>query len=131
MYDIIELNNKLVNELKEIAKKLNVPKFEKLKKQDLIYQILDHQAINPLPKEEKPEPKPKAADPVEDENKSKRKRTRVSRVEKVSSSRNYTKKDKKSEAQPAPEPSPKAPEPFRSEERRVGKECRSRWSTEH
>ncbi len=50
MYDIIELNNKLVNELKDIAKVLNIPKFEKLGKQDLVYKILDHQAANP-PKE--------------------------------------------------------------------------------
>jgi len=49
MYDIIELNNKLVGELKDIAKSLNIPKFELLKKQDLIYKILDHQAINPSP----------------------------------------------------------------------------------
>lgn len=47
MYDIIELNNKLVNELKEIAKDLNIPKYEALKKQELIYKILDYQAINP------------------------------------------------------------------------------------
>ncbi|MCF8297722.1 MAG: transcription termination factor Rho [Saprospiraceae bacterium] len=47
MYDIIELNSKLVPELKQIAKELNIPKYEKLLKQDLIYQILDHQALNP------------------------------------------------------------------------------------
>ena len=47
MYDIIELNNKLVSELKEIALKLNIPKADKLKKQDLIYKILDYQALNP------------------------------------------------------------------------------------
>ncbi|MCW3071503.1 MAG: transcription termination factor Rho [Bacteroidetes bacterium] len=61
MYDIIELNNKLVGELKEIAKNLNVPKYEALKKQELIYKILDHQAINPPPpaaNENKPENKP-------------------------------------------------------------------------
>jgi transcription termination factor Rho len=46
MYDIIELNNKLVGELREIAKNLDIKKFESLKKQDLIYQILDRQAIN-------------------------------------------------------------------------------------
>lgn len=45
MYDIIELNGKLVTELREIAKSLDVKKAEKLKKQDLIYQILDQQAI--------------------------------------------------------------------------------------
>lgn len=47
MYDIIELNNKLLEELKEIAKTLNISKPDSLKKQDLIYQILDHQALNP------------------------------------------------------------------------------------
>ena len=47
MYDIIELNSKLVTELREIAKELNIPKFEGLKKQDLVYKILDYQALNP------------------------------------------------------------------------------------
>ncbi len=47
MYDIIELNSKLVGELKEIAKTMNIPKWDVLKKQELIYKILDHQAINP------------------------------------------------------------------------------------
>ncbi len=61
MYDILELNNKLVAELKDIAKELEVKGFEKLKKQDLVYQILDQQAINPpqkeaAPKAEKPKP---------------------------------------------------------------------------
>lgn len=47
MYDIIELNSKLVSDLRDIAKQLNIPKVDKLLKQDLIYQILDHQALNP------------------------------------------------------------------------------------
>ncbi len=54
MYDIIELNSKLVSELKEIAKELDIEKIEGLKKQDLIYTILDHQALNPG-KEKAPE----------------------------------------------------------------------------
>ncbi len=45
MYDILELNKMLVPELKEIAKNLNVKKIETLRKQDLIYKILDQQAI--------------------------------------------------------------------------------------
>lgn len=52
MYDILELNAKLVTDLKEIANSLNIPNTEGLKKQELIYKILDHQALNP-PKEEK------------------------------------------------------------------------------
>ena len=47
MYDIIELNNKLVGELRDIAKSLDIPKYEALKKQELIYKILDQQAITP------------------------------------------------------------------------------------
>ena len=45
MYDILELNKKLVPELREIAKELNIKKIESFKKQDLIYKILDQQAI--------------------------------------------------------------------------------------
>ncbi|MFH1004107.1 MAG: Rho termination factor N-terminal domain-containing protein, partial [Bacteroidota bacterium] len=41
MYNIIELNSKLLNDIREIAKELNIPKYETLKKQDLIYKILD------------------------------------------------------------------------------------------
>jgi transcription termination factor Rho len=48
MYDIIELNGKLLPELKDIARKFNVPKYEGLKKQELIYKILDYQALNPV-----------------------------------------------------------------------------------
>ncbi len=57
MYDIIELNGMLVQELREIAQKLAIPNFESLKKQELIYKVLDQQALNPstdiLEKEQK------------------------------------------------------------------------------
>ena len=62
MYDIIELSSKKVLDLKEIAKDLQIPKSEKLLKQDLIYKILDHQALNPTPEileKEQKESKPK------------------------------------------------------------------------
>jgi transcription termination factor Rho len=45
MYDILELSKKLLPELRDIAKQLNIKKAESLKKQDLIYKILDYQAI--------------------------------------------------------------------------------------
>jgi transcription termination factor Rho len=45
MYDILELSKKLLPELKDIAKELKIKKAESLKKQDLIYKILDQQAI--------------------------------------------------------------------------------------
>ncbi|MDX2002447.1 MAG: transcription termination factor Rho [Chitinophagales bacterium] len=47
MYDILQLNDMLVPELKDIAERLNIPNFKKLDKQDLIYKILDEQAVNP------------------------------------------------------------------------------------
>jgi transcription termination factor Rho len=47
MYDIRELNAKLVGELRDIAKKLNIAKPEGLKKQELVYKILDLQAVKP------------------------------------------------------------------------------------
>ena len=47
MYDILQLNQKTVVELKEIAKQLEVKKFQKLKKEELVYQILDQQAVKP------------------------------------------------------------------------------------
>jgi transcription termination factor Rho len=50
MYDIIELNNLKVGDLRTIAKDLNITKTDALKKQDLIYRILDEQAINPIKK---------------------------------------------------------------------------------
>ncbi len=45
MFDILELNKKLLAELREIAKELKIKRVESFKKQDLIYQILDQQAI--------------------------------------------------------------------------------------
>lgn len=45
MYDILELSKKLLPELKEIAKELKIKRAESLKKQDLVYKILDQQAI--------------------------------------------------------------------------------------
>lgn len=57
MYDIIELSKKLVPELRDIAKKLNIKKVESFKKQDLIYKILDTQAI--LASEKKSDPQKK------------------------------------------------------------------------
>ncbi|HOU02810.1 MAG TPA: transcription termination factor Rho [Bacteroidales bacterium] len=46
MYDILELSKKLLPELREIAKELNIKRAETLKKQDLVYKILDQQAID-------------------------------------------------------------------------------------
>jgi len=47
MYDILSLDSKELDEIKEIAKELNISKTEKFTKQELIYKILDQQALNP------------------------------------------------------------------------------------
>ena len=47
MYDILQLNELLVPELHDVAEKLQIPDHKKLSKQDLIYKILDKQAISP------------------------------------------------------------------------------------
>jgi transcription termination factor Rho len=53
MYNIEELKIRLLSELKEIAEELGVKNYKTLKKDDLVYAILDQQAITPeksLPK---------------------------------------------------------------------------------
>lgn len=45
MYDILQLNDMLVPELLDIAEELKIPNLKKLDKQELIYKILDKQAI--------------------------------------------------------------------------------------
>jgi transcription termination factor Rho len=45
MYDILQLNDMLVPELLDIAEQLRIPQAKKLSKKDLIYKILDSQAI--------------------------------------------------------------------------------------
>jgi len=88
MYDIIELNQKLVTDLREIAKELQIKKTEKLKKQELVYKILDTQAILSSEgklKQIKPSPsKPQVNPPIEKKSEEdsifKRKRLRITRL---------------------------------------------------
>jgi transcription termination factor Rho len=64
MYNIEELNLKLLSELKDIAEQLEVPNSKKLSKKELIYKILDQQAI--LPESAIPTKKPSLIDNIED-----------------------------------------------------------------
>ena len=57
MFEISKLKEKKLSELQQIAEELNISKFKTLKKLDLVYKILDHQADNPeikktIPKQE-------------------------------------------------------------------------------
>ena len=69
MYNIIQLNDKELSELQAIAKELGIQHADTLKKDDLVYSILDEQAIANASKKNAKE-KEKEAQP--------RKRTRVS-----------------------------------------------------
>jgi len=65
MYTLEELNVLLLSELKGIAEKLEVTNFKKLPKKELIYKILDKQAITPE-KDLPSKPKAKVAEKAED-----------------------------------------------------------------
>ncbi len=71
MYDIISLDSKELSEIRVIAKQFNIPKVDKLEKQDLIYKILDYQALNPtddiLNKEKQEQTKPFRGRPRKDQ----------------------------------------------------------------
>ena len=58
MFEISQLKEKPLVELQQIAKDIELSKFSQLKKLDLVYQILDHQASNPT-KQESTTEKPK------------------------------------------------------------------------
>ena len=45
MYNIIQLNDKELSELQSIAKELGIKNAESMKKDELVYGILDEQAI--------------------------------------------------------------------------------------
>ncbi len=59
MFDILQLNDMLVPALQDIAQKLKLTNFKRLDKQELIYKILDKQAIQSSDVDQKKEPKAK------------------------------------------------------------------------
>jgi len=77
MFEISKLKELKLPELQEIAEKLSISKFKSLKKLDLVYKILDHQADNPTeetkrpPARRKPIKLRKPAGPKKPENNSK------------------------------------------------------------
>ena len=54
MFEISKLKELKLPELQEIAEKLSISKFKSLKKLDLVYKILDHQADNPTEETKRP-----------------------------------------------------------------------------
>ena len=110
MYNIIQLNDKDLSELQVIAKELGIKKADSYKKEDLVYKILDEQAIVGATKKV-------AADKLKEERKNeeqKKKRSRVAptkKEDKVVSTPKSGEVNKTKEATPV-----KAPQPSKKEE---------------
>lgn len=101
MYNIIQLNDKNLSELQVIAKELGIKKNESLKKEELVYKILDEQAIAGATKKV-------AADKLKEERKEeKKKRSRVAAPKKEDKVMSATKEGeitKTKATTPAPQP---------------------------
>ncbi|WP_221661442.1 transcription termination factor Rho [Bacteroides xylanisolvens] len=110
MYNIIQLNDKNLSELQVIAKELGIKKADSYKKEDLVYKILDEQAIVGATKKV-------AADKLKEERKNeeqKKKRSRVAptkKEDKVVSTPKSGEVNKTKEATPV-----KTPQPSKKEE---------------
>ncbi len=82
MFDISELKEMKLPELQEIAKKAKINKYRGLKKEELVYQILDHQAANPAqikPLFEEAAPAPEAEKEAPSKPAEKAKRQRITK----------------------------------------------------
>ncbi len=88
MLDIIELNSKKLVELRQIAKDLGIRRVESFKKQDLVYRILDEQAIQESEKRKSPE----SRKPNEDQGKNEKRPRRGRPPKKVEETRSEVKK---------------------------------------
>lgn len=106
MYDILELNDKLLTELRQIAKDLNIKRVEAYKKQELIYKILDQQAIAAAEVTPRPATVKQAVPENNGERKERKPRVRVVRpgVEKVGDSKGGLQKFAKREEVKKEEP---------------------------
>ena len=93
MFEISQLKEKKLSELQDIAKELKMTKFKSLKKLDLVYKILDHQAANP----QKPTPQ------KVDNTSQKPQRKRRERVQRQKDNSPQKSLDFKEENKPAPE----------------------------
>ena len=114
MYDILQLNDMLVPDLREIAEKIGLKSIKRLSKQELIYKILDQQAITKgkLIKDEnevKPAPKrrgrPKKSETTAE--KAEKPQTKKQEPKKEEVKKDFAstseKKDEKAAAKPAPQ----------------------------
>ena len=94
MYDILQLNDMLVPELKELADKLSIKGYKRLNKQDLIYKILDQQAISG---DQGAEPKSKSKEKAVEQDKPKKKKENPPRKAKAPRAKKEEKETKETD----------------------------------
>jgi transcription termination factor Rho len=117
MFDISELKEMKLPELQEIAKKAKISKYRGLKKDELVYQILDHQAANPneiKPLFEEAPAAPEATQETATPAADKPKRARIEGVKKAPFDKKISgarKSPFKEDNPVAQEPEPEAPTP--------------------
>ena len=114
MYNIIQLNDKDLSELQVIAKELGIKKTDSLKKEDLVYKILDEQAIAGATKKV-------AADKLKEERKEEQKKKR-SRVAPAKKDNKVVSATKEGEAEKAKEAAPAKPQQPSIKEESANKE---------
>ncbi len=87
MYDILQLNDMLVPELRDIAEQLGLKSYKRLSKQELVYKILDEQAIGGKDESKSngavKKAEPKKAEKAKPKPKPKRKRVVTEKAEEV------------------------------------------------
>ena len=111
MYNIIQLNDKNLSELQVIAKELGIKKADSYKKEDLVYKILDEQAIVGATKKV-------AADKLKEERKNEEQKKKRSRVAPTKKEDKVVSATKSEEANKTKETAPvkAAPQPSKKEE---------------
>ena len=114
MYNIIQLNDKDLSELQVIDKELGIKKTDSLKKEDLVYKILDEQAIAGATKKV-------AADKLKEERKEEQKKKR-SRVAPAKKDNKVVSATKEGEAEKAKEAVPAKPQQPSKKEESANKE---------
>ena len=107
MYDILQLNDMLVPELLDIAEQLKITGSKKLEKQDLIYKILDKQAVQASEvKSDNADDKPKRKRIIKASTANGSEEAIVESVEEKPKKPEVKKESRKKEEKPAPAPAP-------------------------
>ena len=115
MYNIIQLNDKDLSELQVIAKELGIKKTDSLKKEDLVYKILDEQAIAGATKKV-------AADKLKEERKDEQKKERSRVAPATKKDNKVVSATKEGEAEKAKEAAPAKPQQPSKKEESANKE---------